>query len=90
MRLRLAGLSWRSLARQIGVSPQAVQQTASGRPSIPIERALAEAIDVPPTALFAEHWTPAGVRIPNERTSLHRAKSTARGAGVHVQTREVA
>jgi len=74
MQLRLAGLSWRGLARDLCVSPQAVQQTAAGRPSVPIERALAARLGLSPQQLFPEHWTSAGVRIPVERASLHKAQ----------------
>lgn len=90
MQLRLRGWSWRAVARDLGVSPQAVQHTASGRPSVPIERSLAARLGVTPQQLFPEHWSPEGRRIPVERTSLHKAKHSAVSAARHVQTREVA
>lgn len=88
MQLRLRGLSWSAVARQIGVSTQAVQQTASGRPSVPIERILAAHLGLTPRHLFDEHWTPDGVRIPVERASLHKAQNSDFAKRRHVQNRE--
>lgn len=90
MQFRLRGLSWRAVARDIGVSPQAVQHTASGRPSVPIERAISALLGLEPEQLFPEHWSPEGRRIPVERTSLHKAKHSVVSLPRHVQTREVA
>ncbi|WP_416347148.1 helix-turn-helix domain-containing protein [Castellaniella sp.] len=90
MHLRLRGLSWREVARQAGVSPQSIQQTASGRPSLPIEKILATAIGVSPRALFPEHWAATGARIPNERPSAGRAQDSSTRAPVHVENRESA
>jgi len=90
MQLKLVGSSWTSFASLIGVTPQAVQKTAGGAPSLPIETALARALGLSPQQLFREHWTGAGVRIPKERASLHRAKDTASSAPRHVEKREVA
>ncbi|MBS7540642.1 helix-turn-helix domain-containing protein [Ancylobacter lacus] len=90
MRLRLVGLTWRSLARQIGVSPQVVQQTAAGAPSIPVEEAIAAAIGIAPRDLFHEHWTKSGDRIPIARPGLHKAKSSRPRAAAHAQKSEAA
>ncbi|MFT0860600.1 helix-turn-helix domain-containing protein [Ancylobacter sp. G4_0304] len=90
MRLRLAGHTWRSLARQIGVSHQAIQQTASGRSSIPIEEALARTLGFTAQELFPEHWSTDGARIPVERPAFWRAKNNVLQPPVHVQKREVA
>ncbi|MDR6952640.1 lambda repressor-like predicted transcriptional regulator [Ancylobacter sp. 3268] len=90
MQLRLRGLSWLELARRIEVSSQAVQQTAAGRPSIPIERALADQLGVEPEELFPEHWSPTGERIPKERAALHRAKNTRFATSHHVEKKGAA
>ncbi|MCJ8142926.1 helix-turn-helix domain-containing protein [Ancylobacter sp. A5.8] len=90
MQLRLRGLSWLAVSRSLGVSPQAIQQAAAGRPSIPIERALADLLGVNAQELFAEHWTSKGLRIPHERSSLHKAKHSDSHPIRHVQKREVA
>lgn len=90
MQLRLNGLTWRGLARHIGVSPQAIQQTAGGRPSLPIEEVLATAIGVNAKALFPEHWAPNGTRIPKGRPHLRRAQDTSARPGSHAQNSRVA
>lgn len=90
MQLKLVGSSWTSFAAEIGVTRQAVQATAAGAPSLPIENALASKLGVTPEALFPERWTSAGARIPKQRTELHRAKNSPSAAPRHVEKREVA
>ena len=90
MQLKLVGSSWTSLAKEIGVTRQAVQATAAGAPSLPIERALAAALGVTPQALFPEHWTSAGARIPKQRTLLHRAKNSRSSEPCHGKSVEAA
>ncbi|MFT0861662.1 helix-turn-helix domain-containing protein [Ancylobacter sp. G4_0304] len=90
MQLKLAGSSWTALAREIGVTRQAVQYAAGGQPSQFIERVLAAKIGVRPEDLFPEHWTSAGVRIPISQPLLQRAKHSDSASVRHVQSREVA
>lgn len=90
MQLKLSGVSWTSLGASLGVSRQAVEKTAGGAPSLPIERALASSLGLSPEALFPEHWTTAGVRIPSHRPQLHRAKNSRGGALHHGKSNEAA
>lgn len=90
MQLKLRGFSWTSLGKSLGVSRQAVEKTALGSPSLPIEHALASSLGLTPQALFPEHWTSAGARIPPQRPLLHRAKNSRGGALLHGKNSEAA
>ncbi len=83
-RLKCAGLSFRSLAQNLGVSPQSVQKVASGIPTLTIELAIAEAIEVDPTTLFAEHYR-RGRRLPKVR-ALRQSEHSGRDRPAHVES----
>ena len=74
-RLKATGTSFRSLAKKLGCSPQALHCAASGLPSSHLERALADAIGVQAELLFKEHYAPDGSRIPTTRAPLRADKS---------------
>lgn len=71
--LKLRGLSLRSIAKKLGVSPQAVGAVALGSTSLPIESALASAIGLTPQQLFREHYDSAGQRLTYTRPSQRKA-----------------
>ena len=72
------------------ISRQAIQSTAAGTPSLPIENALAVKLGVTPQALFPEHWTSVGTRIPKQRAELHRAQNSCFATAHHVEKRGAA
>ncbi len=84
--LRLRGLSFRSLSRQIGCSPQAVFYAASGYPSMDIEVAIASAIGVPHAILFPEHFDEHGQRL--RLVMSRKRKSNAHPAERNVETHD--
>jgi Ner family transcriptional regulator len=75
-RLRLRGLSFRQLARETGVSQQAMS-AACMAPNIHLEPVIAEAIGLTPQALFPERWCPeTGRRLTQSRgPARHRMRS---------------
>ncbi len=64
--LRMRRTSLRQIARQLGVSHQAVSN-ALNSPSSRIEAELARVLEVPVTVLFPERFDETGARIPNVR-----------------------
>jgi Ner family transcriptional regulator len=65
--LRLRGLSFRSLARQEGVTHQAVSAAALGGSSRPLQEALADTLGIAPHALFPELYDRDGTRLGRSR-----------------------
>ncbi|KAA5604034.1 hypothetical protein F1188_17740 [Roseospira marina] len=65
--LRLRNLSFRAIARQEGVSHQAVCAAARGSSSRPLQEALAAALGLTPQALFPELYDEAGQRLGSTR-----------------------
>ena len=86
--LRLRGLTFRAVARALGVSHQAVSLAALGTPSARIEAALAKAISVPPARLFPEHYAANGRRIPVAMATSR--KGTRQAGAVHAGKSEAA
>ncbi|WP_169833521.1 helix-turn-helix domain-containing protein [Methylobrevis pamukkalensis] len=61
--LELRGTTFTGLAAELGVTLQAVSNTAFGRPNNRVEARLAQEIGVPQAALFSEHFDSNGQRI---------------------------
>lgn len=80
--LRLRGLSFRSLARQEGVTHQAVSAAALGGSSRPLQEALAETLGVAPHALFPELYDRDGTRLG--RTRAPQRSTAAPAAATHL------
>lgn len=80
--LRLRGLSFRSLARQEGVTHQAVSAAALGGSSRPLQEALAETLGVAPQALFPELYDRDGTRLG--RTRAPQRTTAAPAAATHL------
>lgn len=83
MELRRVGKSFASLARDLGVSRNAVRQ-AMHTPSSRIEAAISDAIDVPTEKLFPERYAPDGRRRVSSRENIHA------NVNVHVDGGEAA
>jgi lambda repressor-like predicted transcriptional regulator len=84
--LKRRGTSFSELARQHGYSPSTFTNTAAGKANAYIEPVLAEAVEMHPATLFAEHYNQAGERI----TRVIGSKRTARGDSPKVQKRVAA
>lgn len=90
MQLRIQGHTYRSFGQLHGVSHQAVQATAAGKPSKRIEDLLAAVCGLPPAALWWEHYAESGARIPVERATSRAADPSTPCGGVHVESDEAA
>lgn len=75
--LKTRGLSLRALARELGVTHQAVG-AALMAPSVRIEQAIADALDIAVTDLFPERFDDCGNRLHLTRPAN---SSAGRGAG---------
>lgn len=85
-RLKCAGSSFSDIARDLEVSRQTVSQTMY-RPNARIELAIAEAVGVEVTTLFADRFDAAGNRL--HRTRGGNAKSS-RGNPISTRQKQAA
>lgn len=89
-RLRRNGLSFAALARNAGVSQQAVHQAAMGGISERLEALIAEAIGLAPKALFAERYTKNGGRLGIGKSTKRLGKNSGSTEPHNVEKPEAA